>query len=133
MIRKITKNIYISGIKESNDFFLLKSYKISAILNVAYEAIQPSYHPEDMITCKIGLIDNGSNQAFLKTLATIMLQSLIDNGHTVLITSFEGLSRAPYIAFRYLSEKEHRTMEAVYTEFITQYPGIRISPLTYDY
>ena len=133
MIRKITPKIYLSGQNEVEDQSVLMAHGITAVLNVADNCNDHLYNGLEFAQIKIGLMDNTQNPVFLKDMAVQALKVLIDNGHTVLVHCVSGASRSPYVIFRYLAETEHRTMDAIYKEFITQYPdaGITISPLNY--
>lgn len=134
MIKKIAPNIFISGANEIHNKEELKGLGITAILNVAWEVNDPEYSPEDFKMVKVGLLDSSNNPDWLKSLAIIAFGSLVENGEIVLIHCLHGASRSPYIALRYLAEKEKRAIENLYDEFMPQFPPgqINISPLNYN-
>lgn len=120
MIAKLTPNLYLSGANEVLDYTRLKELGIDAILNVSHNENDPAY--SDILSIKIGLNEFTHNPDFFVSMAVLALENLITNGRTVLIHCYAGAHRSPYIAFRYLAEKEHRTLDAVYKEFIPTIP-----------
>ena len=131
-ILKISPKIYISGAEEVNMREALQERRITAILNVAWEVNDFIFQPQEYKMVKVGLWDGKGNRPEMKALAVMALRCLLQAGHTVLVHCLHGGSRSPYIVFRYLSETENRTMDAIYLEFRAQYPDITISPLNYD-
>lgn len=133
MIKQFTPNIFVSGRDEVFQKETLQSLGITAIFNVAEELDDPQYSPLEFTQIKIGFSDNDKNPGWLKNLGMLTLRSLLDNGKKVLIHCMGGASRSPYFAVRYIAETEHRTIEAVYQEFIATLPPgqITVSPLNY--
>lgn len=133
MIKKFLPNLFVSGRDEVYQKEELQRLGITAILNVAWEVDDPQYRPEEFLQVKIGMTDDTKNPDWLKSLVMITLNSLLDNGHTVLVHCMAGASRSAYFATRYVSEKEHRSMDAVYNEMIATFPpgSITVSPLNY--
>jgi protein-tyrosine phosphatase len=126
MIAKLSENIYLSGANEVNDIDSLMRHGITAVLNVAYEVSDP--HHKDFLMIKIGLREFHPNPDFFKAMAINTLANLIENGHTVLIHCYAGAHRSPYIAFRYLAEKQNRPIEEVYKEIMPNVPWGIINP-----
>lgn len=133
MIKKFLPNLFVSGRDEVYQKEELQRLGINAILNVAWEVDDPQYAPQDFLMLKIGLLDSSENPGWLKDMAAITLQNLLENDKTVLVHCMAGASRSAYFAIRYISEKEHRTMEALYNEYIATFPpgSITVSPLNY--
>lgn len=126
MIAKLTPNLYLSGANEVLKLENLQTLGIDAILNVAYEETDPNY--KDLIMVKVGLHEFESNPPFLISMAVIALENLITNGRTVLIHCHAGAHRSPYIAFRYLAEKEKTSLDEVYVKFMPIIPWGIIYP-----
>ena len=120
MIAQLTEQLFLSGENEIHDVDKLKEFGITAILNVGYQVTSPNY--KDFLMVKIGLHEFSSNPDFFKSLAVDILSRLIDNKQKVLIHCHAGAHRSPYIAFRYLAEKNNKTLDEVYQEMIPKVP-----------
>ncbi|MEK6881265.1 MAG: dual specificity protein phosphatase family protein [Nanoarchaeota archaeon] len=126
MIAQLTENLFLSGKDEVLDMEKLKEFNITAILNVAYQVNDPEY--KDFLMVKIGLHEFSPNPDFFKDLAIIVLSTLIDNGYKVLVHCHAGAHRSPYIAFRYLAEKQNKTIDQIYQEMMPKIPWGIIYP-----
>ena len=128
MIAQLTNNLYLSGENEVLNLDKLRELGINALLNVGYEVTNPIY--KDLLTIKIGLHEFQPNPDFLKALAVISLSTLIDNGYKVLVHCHAGAHRSPYIAFRYLAEKNNKTIDEVYCEMKPKIPWGIVYPFS---
>lgn len=126
MIAQLTENLFLSGADEVNNVAKLKELGITAILNVGYQVTDPEH--KDFLMVKVGLHEFSPNPDFFKSLAVIALSSLIDNGQKVLIHCAAGAHRSPYIAFRYLAEKNGKTIDEIYQEMMPKIPWGIIYP-----
>lgn len=126
MIAKLTENLFLSGESEAHNIDKLKELGITAILNVGYQVTSPNH--KDFLMVKVGLHEFDPNPDFFKRLAVKVLDSLIKNGNKVLIHCHAGAHRSPYIAFRYLAEKNNKTLDEVYREMMPLVPWNIIYP-----
>lgn len=126
MIAKLDENLYLSGENIVKEPEKLKRAGITAILNVGYQVTDPNY--KEFLMIKIGLREFSPNPDFFKNLAVTTLAQLIENGQTVLIHCHAGAHRSPYIACRYLAEKNKKTLDDVYREIIPKVPWDIIYP-----
>lgn len=126
MIANLTPSLYLSGANEVRNIDELKRLGIDAILNVAWEETDPNY--KDFLMVKISIHEFEHNPDFFLSMAVTILDNLISNGHTVLVHCHAGAHRGPYVAFRYLAEKERRTIEEIYNELTSKIPWKIIYP-----
>ncbi len=126
MIAQLTDSLFLSGENEAHNVDKLKELGITAILNVGYQVTSPNH--KDFLMVKIGLHEFSPNPDFFKSLAVDSLSRLIENGHKVLIHCHAGAHRSPYIAFRYLAEKNNKTLDQVYQEMMPKVPWNIIYP-----
>lgn len=126
MIAQLTENLFLSGEDEAHNVTKLKELGIGAILNVGYQVTSPNH--KDFLMVKVGLHEFSPNPDFFKSLAVIALANLIENGCKVLIHCHAGAHRSPYIAFRYLAEKNGKTIDEIYQEMMPKVPWAIIYP-----
>lgn len=120
-MNKIRPNLYIGNMGDAQSVAVLRTEKITAVLNVGFDCDDPWF--PNMFFVKVGLIDGPGNTPAQIRFAVDTLGYLLRDGYRVMIHCVAGHSRAPYITTRYLSLVENRNFQKVFEEVVRLRPG----------
>lgn len=115
---KIRNNLYIGNSHDAqHNKPALKAAGVTAILNVAKDLTNKTTTHNEFVMCKVGLIDGNGNNPTMAASAVMILKSLLEEGHTVLVHCHEGKSRSVAVVSSLLVlEKEFRNFDAAHAE-----------------
>lgn len=115
-MNKLRERLFVGNYKDASDIEDLKRHGITAVLNVAFEVVDPIYSPKEIFYIKIGLLDSADNKHYRKQLAIDTLILLLEEKETVLIHCSAGVSRSVFIASLALASIEKRDPHDIFEE-----------------
>ena len=129
---KLRPNIFVGGMadvqgKAAAD--IINAEGITAILNVAYEVQDPPMYPSQIRQVKIGMSDNNENVPYMKDLAVMVCEKMMDEGEVILVHCAAGLSRSVYTAVMAVANKEDKEPHDVFDELQMNHPWAMYGPL----
>lgn len=113
MISKITENIFIGNADDAKSAPHITEAGITAVLNCAMDL---DYQQRAAFTVKVGMIDGKGNKPTDLLTAVRMLETLLENGHRVLVHCHEGRSRSPVVVATYMSKTKGMSIETALSE-----------------
>jgi protein-tyrosine phosphatase len=102
-MNKITEKIYLGSSQDAQHRKReLKEAGVTAILNVARDLTNATTTHKEFEMYHVGLMDGGGNATLMAFAAMMVLHSLLESGHTVLVHCHEGKSRSAGLVSAYL-------------------------------
>lgn len=106
---EITPNLFLGNSADARDIGIIKSNKITGILNVAHDLANALGHDDGLFITTVGLRDGPGNSLIMYHAATLCLYSMIHHEKLkTLVHCHEGKSRSAAIVIMYLHLLERR-------------------------
>lgn len=102
---QITEKIWLGDSHAAMDIKSLRQAGITAVLNVAKDWGFSNYKDPSINYYHVGLIDGSGNEQYEFDAAVHTLESILHDGHKVLVHCHAGVSRSPTIVATYIAKQ----------------------------